>query len=577
MTVRRILLLLPLLAAVSCPTGAAAETASTDSALAVYKGGAVYPAEFTRAWWIVSPDRRPPGNPVEQRKAFLAQIVDRKLLAREASRHTYTLTEAEQASLDRTRDLLVQNALFDQLVRDLPAVTDEQVERHRRRLTTLAEVGFVTFNDMERARLWRQRLASGTPLTTLEAAVAREGAALAEVDSFRFVGADQIPDSLANLIWSMRIGQVSEIQTFGGRPMIILLRRYKPRVSTVPQDDNAAIRLDYVKRQYDTMRQRFRVQIAAEAHRTFDEEGIKILLAAHLRVPPRNDVDSVTGLPVMRPNLALPVIAPADTGKTVALVGNRRITIGGYLAYWSRVPALTRPEIRERASLEGAIDRLALAPEIIRVSQERGYDKDPRILSELADQREGYMLDHYYETEIVPRVKVTESALRNYWAKDKAHYNDRASIKPRIILVDRKSLADSLLVRLRAGSSFADLAREYSNEGESAAHGGEAGTMYRGSQPNAGLEDAMFATRVGQLGGPEQTPQGWVIWRIEDATPGVVRNFEEARSMVERDFRITEADRLVSEMLAKLRKEAKVRIFEERVTADLGRGGPWDD
>jgi len=68
-----------------------------------------------------------------------------------------------------------------------------------------------------------------------------------------------------------------------------------------------------------------------------------------------------------------------------------------------------------------------------------------------------------------------------------------------------------------------------------------------------------------------------VIWRIEDATPGVVRNFEEARSMVERDFRIVEADRLVSEMLARLRKEAKVKIFEERVTADLGRGGPWDD
>jgi parvulin-like peptidyl-prolyl isomerase len=87
----------------------------------------------------------------------------------------------------------------------------------------------------------------------------------------------------------------------------------------------------------------------------------------------------------------------------------------------------------------------------------------------------------------------------------------------------------------------------------------------------------MFATPIGGLGGPEKTPQGWVIWRIDTATAGVKRTFEQARDMVERDYRILEADRILKEKLAALRQAAHVKIFEDRVTLDLGKGGPWDE
>jgi parvulin-like peptidyl-prolyl isomerase len=128
---------------------------------------------------------------------------------------------------------------------------------------------------------------------------------------------------------------------------------------------------------------------------------------------------------------------------------------------------------------------------------------------------------------------------------------------------------------LKAGASFSDLARQYSTEAESGKHGGEIGMQYYGTQKNVGLEDAMFATAVGQFGGPEQTPEGWVLWRIDAKTPGLKRSFEEARSMVERDYRVLEADRLLDVRLAKLKKEAHVKLYPERVTEKLGSEGPW--
>jgi hypothetical protein len=47
--------------------------------------------------------------------------------------------------------------------------------------------------------------------------------------------------------------------------------------------------------------------------------------------------------------------------------------------------------------------------------------------------------------------------------------------------------------------------------------------------------------------------------------------------MVERDYRIAEADRMLRAKLDALRTAAHVKIYEDRVTASLGRGGPWED
>jgi hypothetical protein len=487
------------------------------------------------------------------------------------------LTPAEAAEVERARAGFAQNLLFERMVRVLPPPSEAEVEALRRQRSTLAEIRFVTFANWDRARAWKRRLDTGTPLSALDAAIAREGQAFATADTFRFVAAQEIPDTLANVIWNLRPGQASAIHDFAGQPTIILTRRFQPRPLASSMTEDVTLKADLIRKGYDRIRQDFRLRLAAEGKRTFDEEGLSILLAAHLKVPPRNDVDSVSGLPIVRTSIGLPVVAPADTGHAIGTIRGRTFTIGDYLDYWARVPALGRPEVRERGAVEGAVDRVLLADEILRVAREQGLDKEPSVVEAVDRQREGFELDHYFAEEIQAKVKVTEAALRKYYEKDPKHYDDRASIDTHIIVLDRQSLADSLMTRLRNGASFSELAHEYSMDGATAAEGGRAGTQYRGTQENAGLEDAMFATPVGQIGGPEKTPQGWVIWRVDAATPPVKRDFTQARSMVERDFRTIESDRLLRARLDQLRKEAKVKLYPERITPDLGRGGPWDD
>jgi hypothetical protein len=510
------------------------------------------------------------------RLAFLSQIIDRKLLAREMKRQKrFGITLAESLEIERMRETMTQNELFSEVVGKVPEPTQDMLDLHRRRATTLAEVRFIAFTDWDRARAWQHRLSTGTPLSALEAAITREGPALATADSFRTVAAEQIPDTLAQVIWSMRVGQVSDVLSFAGTPSIVVLRTFTNRQSTLGSDP-ATLRMDWIRRYMDRARELYRLDLVQRVERRFDEDGMAFLLAAHMKVTGRTDVDSITGVPVFRPNLALPVIGPADTARVIARTKDRTYTMGDYIRYWSYVSPVTRPEVRERLQLEGAVDRVVLVPEILRQARARGLDKDPRLLAELDQMREGYQMDRYYREEFEAKVKVTESALRKAWSADPAHYNDRASIESRIILVDRQSLADSLLARLKNGASFSDLAREYSNDAASGAKGGVVGRQYKGTQENVGLEDAMFNTPVGQLGGPEKVPQGWVIWRVDSALPGVERTFEAAEALVERDYRVIEADKALRAKLDELRKKAHVQIYEDRMTAQLGQGGPWD-
>ena len=564
------------LGGVLAPEAARAQgTGPGDTLLAEFKGGVITPTEFTAAYRELMPNERPAGTKLEARQTFLVRMVDRKLLAAEATRVPVTLTPAEQAEIDRARAQMIQNELFEELTAGLPDPTEDDLEAFRRQRTELAEIRFVTFPDFQPARSWRQRLSTGTPMSALDEAIRRGGPQAPTADSFRVVAADQIPDTLATVIWAMRPGQVSDVHSFAGHATLIQVRAFTPRPGAALNDDRATLREEWRRRQHDRVRNRMRVELVESLGRTFVDDNMNFLLAGFMKIPPRSTVDSVTGMPVMRANLPLPVFGAADTGRVVARTKKGELTLVQYLRFWSRVAPFARPEVKERAVLDATVDRVLFEDELVARGMARGLDRSPKILRELERMRESFALDHFYEENVAAKVPVDEARLRAYFASRPGHYNDPATMEARILVVDRKDLADSLLALIKGGRSFADLAKEFSTDGNTGANGGMTGVIARGTNTNIGLEDAMFATAVGALGGPERTPEGFVIWKVEAMKPGVVRTLDEAREWVVRDYKAVEGEKVLTELLAGLREKAKAKIYLDRVTLELGRGGDW--
>ncbi|MGH7724648.1 MAG: peptidylprolyl isomerase [Candidatus Eiseniibacteriota bacterium] len=554
------------------PVGAAsaARPAPDDSVLAIFDGGSVYPSEFARAWGGTLPVQRPEGDPIPARLEFLTRIVDRKLLAREALARPFTMTAAETLDYLRTVDLQLQNALLRHLEAQEPPPAPQDLDLIRRQNGELAEIRFVTFPDSASARAWRVRLASGTPIAALDRAIAAGGPKAPTADSMRFVAAEAIPDTLARIIWRMRPGQLSEVYSFAGHSTAIQVRRFQVRIAPIDVDDTVELERVFRSKRLAELRERYRAQVKSEIVVRYEEPAMELLLARHLEIPPRTSTDSLSGIPTFRATIPLPRFDPADTSRVLAFLQGRPMTIGGYLDFWGYQPGLSRPEVRNRAALEAAVDRPLLAPELVRRARKMGLERDSVVVATLARRRESFALDHYYRDEIQAKVPMDEARIRAFYEKDRERYDDKPTIEAHILMVDRKPLADSLLARIRAGEKFEDLAREYSMHGETGAEGGRAGTIVRGTNPNAGLEDAMFATASGQLGGPERTPEGWVIWRIDRSYPGIKRTFDLARDWAVRDYRIVEGERILNENLARLRDGAHVQVFADRITPYLG-------
>jgi parvulin-like peptidyl-prolyl isomerase len=74
---------------------------------------------------------------------------------------------------------------------------------------------------------------------------------------------------------------------------------------------------------------------------------------------------------------------------------------------------------------------------------------------------------------------------------------------------EAKQLADQLLARIKAGESFEDIARSYS-DCPTAANGGDLGFFTRGRMVKA-FEDAAFGLRPGEVSGVIETDLGYHI------------------------------------------------------------------
>lgn len=90
-------------------------------------------------------------------------------------------------------------------------------------------------------------------------------------------------------------------------------------------------------------------------------------------------------------------------------------------------------------------------------------------------------------------------------------------LKPSEIRTDAQSkkLAKTLKKRLQNGESFADLAREFSDDIGSAQEGGELGWTNPGQMVPA-FENAMNSTAKGQISDPIQSQFGWHILEVQD-------------------------------------------------------------
>ncbi|KMQ74813.1 SurA N-terminal domain-containing protein [Marinobacter subterrani] len=159
---------------------------------------------------------------------------------------------------------------------------------------------------------------------------------------------------------------------------------------------------------------------------------------------------------------------------------------------------------------------------------------------------------------LAENIDISDKELKAYYeqrAADLASEERRASH----ILIEQGSKADETIAeiqkRLKAGESFADLAREYSIDTVSAKDGGDLGYAGRGIYDPA-FEEALFALEEGEVSKPVRTSFGVHLIRLEDIRKSEVPPLAEIEEQLRRELARDKANERFAEIRTQLADSA---------------------
>lgn len=139
---------------------------------------------------------------------------------------------------------------------------------------------------------------------------------------------------------------------------------------------------------------------------------------------------------------------------------------------------------------------------------------------------------------------LTDEQLHQYYENNISQYSSPEERQARHILIqipegadeaavnEAHTKAEALLKRIRAGESFADLAKANSDDPGSAENGGDLGQFGRGiMEPD--FEKAAFALKEGEVSEPVLTSFGYHLIKLEKIVAGDKKPFESVKAEIE--------------------------------------------
>lgn len=162
--------------------------------------------------------------------------------------------------------------------------------------------------------------------------------------------------------------------------------------------------------------------------------------------------------------------------------------------------------------------------------------------------------DSYLAEKIAP--SVTEAEIKTAYDKEASKVAQTERVRARHILVATEKEANDIETKLKAGSKFEDLAKQYSLDG-SKDYGGDLG-YFTAPEMVPEFSKAAFALKVGEVSPPIKTDYGWHVIRLDDRKMGSAQPYDQVKSAIKN---VLVRDK-VQALLASLQGTAKVEILD---------------
>lgn len=175
----------------------------------------------------------------------------------------------------------------------------------------------------------------------------------------------------------------------------------------------------------------------------------------------------------------------------------------------------------------------------------------------------GMMIQKMIKQEVDQKIEIRTWEMKKRYDGNKAGYLIPERVHVKQIVVLNESEANSIRKSLILGKDFATVAKEKSLSLDSQ-NGGDLGLFSRGQLPKE-FEETVFKLNPGEISEVVQSPYGFHLFTISARLPARQMTFDEAMPRIRNELLQEKRDQFYREWMDTLRREAKIRIFEERI------------
>jgi parvulin-like peptidyl-prolyl isomerase len=161
--------------------------------------------------------------------------------------------------------------------------------------------------------------------------------------------------------------------------------------------------------------------------------------------------------------------------------------------------------------------------------------------------------------KITAGIEIPESEIKDYYDKNLDLFKEPEQVKARHILVKTEKEANDILSKLKTGSSFEELAKQYSTDKTNKDQGGDLGWISKG-QMAPEFENAAFSLEKGKLSDPVKTQYGFHIIRIDDKKAAEQKSFDTVKVQVAQTLKTQKQREKFQIWVEGVKKKSKIEI-----------------
>ena len=229
------------------------------------------------------------------------------------------------------------------------------------------------------------------------------------------------------------------------------------------------------------------------------------------------------------------------TEKTVLVsVNGEDITVGNIISFQSRLSDQYQ-SMEDSVLFDGILKQLIQQT----ILSQKVNIHSGRIKYALENQMRAFL-----STELVGNLseaEVMESEIESLYVKFSTNIERKKEYNASHILVETETEAEELLLSLKNGADFSELAKTYST-GPSGAQGGNLGWFGQGAMVPT-FENAVIKLKIDELSVPVQTQFGWHLIKLNDARKTPVPTIEEVRKELITEIKKKKIDSEMSKII----------------------------